>query len=180
MWTAVIPAEAKRPRRYAGEVVQDWKICRNGAELTIGATDQRLRLVATSGSRTLARVALSLRTHRHTVWVLNDIPTDPDEVIIDNPDTDPAASPDEVQPDDFGLMLDFATTVKVRWWRPAARTVKLGLNPLDDSSPPPFATYRVGNCLLLPGSWTGAFDVLTSWLPDLTTLFQTYLTERRR
>jgi hypothetical protein len=171
--TAVSPADAKRPRRYAGEVLQDWTLCRNGAELTIGATNERVKLVARSSrfgrERTLARVAITLREHPHTVWVLNEIPGDPDELVIDNPDTDPRATDDEVMPDDSNFPLGFARTVKVWWSKPAGRTVKIGLGPLDQDVA--FATYSVKNCVFL--GWDhGSFAALAPWLAKLLTFAQ--------
>ena len=150
VWSTVTPAQAK-PRRYAGEILREWKICRNGAELTIGASQDRVNLIARSpthpsgGERVLAKKpALRLDPRVLKVWVLWDIPTEPTEVVDDIPDAPPA--PDVDPPIEY----HFSKTVKVRWKRRAGRTVSIALGPVDGSPPQP-ATYRVSNCLLLPG-----------------------------
>jgi hypothetical protein len=160
VWSTVTPAEAK-PRRYSGEILREWKICRNGAELTIGATQDRVNLIVTSpthpsgGKRVLATIpALRLDPQVLKVWVLWDIPTKPTEVVDDIPDT----PPNELAPD-VGTPIEyqFSKTVTVRWQRRAGRTVRIALGPADGSTPRP-ATYRVSNCLLLPSDNDHADD----------------------
>jgi hypothetical protein len=172
VWTTVIPAEAKRPRRHSDPILEDWTNCKNGATLTIGANDD-VRLVVTSRGRTLARALVRLRDHKHTIWVLNEVP-DPGVVVIDNPDTDPGASDqirgNEVQPEPADSR-DKAATVKVWWRRPAGQTLSLGLASVTEPSGPVFATYRVENCVLLPGTWSESFDALRSWLWEFTPIF---------
>jgi hypothetical protein len=166
VWTAVMPAEAKRPRRHSDPILEDWTNCRNGAKFTIGAGDD-VRLVVTSRGRTLARGLVRLREHPHTIWVVNNVP-EPGVVVIDNPDTDPRASDDEVEPDDFEQRRDRAATVSVWWRRPAGQTLNLGLASVSEPSGPVFATYEVNNCVLLRDTWNESFDALRSWLWKFT------------
>jgi hypothetical protein len=180
VWTTVAPAEAKRPRRYSDEILEDWTVCKNGGEFTIGAgapTDVprtepvRVRLVVTSRGQVLVNLRVRLRFHPHTIWVLNDLPTLGVPVIA-SPDTDPRASDDvqgnQVQPDAFEERRDWATTVKVLWWRLVGRTVNIGLGPSDQSQQITFATYEVEDCVLLPGKRFHSFAALNTWLQNLT------------
>jgi hypothetical protein len=165
--STVTPAQAK-PRRWAGEVVTEWKLCRNGAELTIGADNRLIRFIATSPTRfgsgherVLAKLLLKLDDDPLTVWF--EWPReDPPVVMDDSPDTPPQSN----LPD--GATSPFSRTVKVWWSRPAGPTVTLTMGPVDGTLTS--GTLRVSNCLLLPGSWAGtgnwaqSFDALTSWL----------------
>jgi hypothetical protein len=170
VWTAVMPAEAKRPRRHSDPILEDWTNCRNGAKFTIGAGDD-VRLVVTSRGRTLARGLVRLREHPHTIWVVNNLP-EPGVVVIDNPDTDPGASDEPgngnaVQPEPADSRTK-AATVKVWWRRPAGQTLNLGLASVNEPSGPVFGTYRVDNCVLLRDTWSESLDALRSWLWKFT------------
>jgi hypothetical protein len=179
VWTTVAPAEAKRPRRYSDEILLDWTVCKNGGEFAISAGAGRaanepvaVRLVVTSAmsGRVLLNRRVRLRYHRHTVWVLNDLP-DAGVPVIANPDIDPRASDDgegnHVTPDDRDQERNWTRTVRAFWWPPARGLVNIGLGPVDQPTPT-FALYLVEDCLLLPGKRSHSFAALTSWLRYLT------------
>jgi hypothetical protein len=85
----------------------------------------------------------------------------PTTVMDDTPDTPPEilSPPDEYR---------YSTTTKVWWRRPARRTVTLAIGPVGGQLSS--GTLRVGNCLLLHGTWAERFDALTSWLSMLPSL----------
>ena len=185
VWTTVTSAEARRPQR-AEVFLEDWTNCRNGARLTIGFTDESVKLVATSTTgSTLARLPLRLRAHPHQVWALNDAPGPDGPVVSDAPDTDT----DQAQPDNVEQQLDsngdpvydsngdpvyvvtpeplgYAATVTVWWRRPAGQTLNLGLSPVGQE--PELSRYRVDNCVLLPRTRSEHFDALRLWLWKFT------------
>jgi hypothetical protein len=165
----VTPAQA-RPRGWEGQVLKDWKMCRNGAELTIGAVESvgpRLKLIVTSPASVGSgreRVLVS------RVLMLKDSPLfisyqwfrePPTTVMDDTPDTPPEilSPPDEYR---------YSTTTKVWWSRPAGRTATLTMGPVGGELHS--GTLRVGNCLLLPGTWAEDFDALTAWLWKLVSV----------
>jgi hypothetical protein len=144
-WSTVTPADA-RPRRYADEVMADWTICRDGAELEIGSPSDRVRLIATSprssgGQRVLANVTLALPLRPLTIWIEWPIPTDSSEVIDETPDEEAPQINDQADPP----VSAHSAIVKVWWSHPAGSTVRLALGPTSDPSPPA-ATYRVRDC----------------------------------
>jgi hypothetical protein len=179
VWTTVTAAEAKRPRRYSDEILEDWTVCKNGGQFTIGAgagvastNPVRVKLVVTSASgRVLANRRVRLRYHPHTIWVLNDLP-DAGVPVIANPDTDPRANDDgqgnHVTPDDRDQERNWAKTVRVFWSPPTRGLVNIGLGPVDQPQPT-FAKYYVENCLLLRGNRSESFASLASWLRHVRT-----------
>jgi hypothetical protein len=143
-WSTVASAEAK-PRRYAEEVMADWTICRNGAELEIGSPSDRVRLIATSfrssgEQRVLADKTVVLPLRPLTVWVEWPIPDqDSNEVIDDTP----AEQPQFNTPDP--AVSDHSAIVKVWWSAEAGSTIRLALGPASEPSPLA-ANFRVRDC----------------------------------
>jgi hypothetical protein len=168
VWSTVTSAEA-RPRRYANEVLADWTICRDGAEIEIGSSDPRVRLIATTPTssgkqRELADETLELERRELKVWFEWELPQNEREVIDETP-----GDPPDAWSLDPGIISKFSAIVTVRWSRRAGSTVTLALGSVD---PPSLrsATYRVRNCAFWPRKWTWGDGARTSWLWSFPTL----------
>jgi hypothetical protein len=111
----------------------------------------------------LAKRVLTLANNPFTIWVLWELESG--VVMDDSPSTPPDRHPGT---DPTGITFAFSTTTKVWWSRPAGRTVTITMGPVGGQLSS--GTLRVGNCLLLPGSWTEGFDALNSWLSTLPSL----------